>query len=278
MSDLKLNTDAECVVICDDSRRALKAFENKADLIITSPPYADARRSHYDSVAPDDFCDWFMTFHEPLYNALKPTGSLVINIKDKVVDGVRHRYVWHTIEALIKKGWYSIDDYIWHKKNSMPGYWPARLRDAWEYCFHLAKCTRPYFNAYAVAQPASKATELRLKKLGKNDLTLRSSSSGSNFKYNVSKWLNRKMVLPNNVMHLAAVTRNMGHPAAYPVALPSFFIKLLSPQSGLVIDPFAGSGTTGIAARSVGRKCVLIDNNQAYCDTAIKLLQCTANQ
>jgi site-specific DNA-methyltransferase (adenine-specific)/site-specific DNA-methyltransferase (cytosine-N4-specific) len=92
-----------CTVIYGDSREELKAFEGQVSLIVTSPPYADARHKHYDSIHPDKFVEWFMSFHEPFYNALTPDGSLVINVKDKVVDGVRHRFVWHMIEALLSR-------------------------------------------------------------------------------------------------------------------------------------------------------------------------------
>lgn len=60
----------------------------------------------------------------------------------------------------------------------------------------------------------------------------------------------------------------MGHPAVFPVELPRFFIKLLTPEGGLVIDPFGGSGTTGVAAVKEKRKFILIDNNQEYCEFA----------
>jgi len=100
----------EYQIINDDCRRALSTLRESADLIVTSPPYADARKRHYDSVDPDKYAEWFMSFHEPFFKALKPNGSLVINIKDKVVDGVRHRYVWETIAALNRSGWHSIDD------------------------------------------------------------------------------------------------------------------------------------------------------------------------
>lgn len=126
-------------IIHGDARRALRAYKGQADLIVTSPAYADARKRHYDSIKPADFAVWFATFHEPFAAALKPNGSLVINIKDKVVNGVRHRYVWDTIKALEHLGWHAIDDYIWQKPNAMPGYWPTRLRDGWEYCFHLSR-------------------------------------------------------------------------------------------------------------------------------------------
>jgi len=76
------------------------------------------------------------------------------------------------------------------------------------------------------------------------------------------------------VISAALVGKNKGHPAVYPVELPLFFIKLLCPEDGLVVDPFAGSGTTGIAALSVGRDSILIDNNEAYCHAAFERL-CT---
>ncbi len=262
-----------CAVIHGDSRVELNNFVGKVDLIVTSPPYADARQKHYDSVHPDDFVDWFLTFHEPFFNALKPTGSLVINIKDKVVDGTRHRYVWRTIEALSDRGWFAIDDYIWHKTNPMPGYWPTRLRDGWEYCFHLAKSKRPFFNSDGVRKPIGDWVNSRLNKLGKNDLSRHNSATNSGFGRDISKWVGKKTVLPSNVISAAVVGKNRRHPAVYPVEIPSFFISLLSPEGGLIVDPFAGSGTTGIAALRLGRNCVLIDNNEKYYIEAQNRLQ-----
>ncbi len=267
------NDFATCTVICDDSREVLKEFVGRVDLIVTSPPYADARHKHYDSIHPDKFVEWFMSFHEPFYNALKPEGSLVINIKDKVVDGVRHRYVWKTIEALSERGWYAIDDYLWHKPNPMPGRWPTRLRDGWEYCFHLSKSKRPYFNADAVRKPIGDWVETRLAKLGKNDLSRHNSANQSGFGRDLSKWTNKKTVLPSNVLSIALVGKNKGHPAVFPVELPAFFIKLLSPVGGLIVDPFGGSGTTGVASLLLGRESLLIDNNPKYFDEAVKRLR-----
>jgi site-specific DNA-methyltransferase (adenine-specific)/site-specific DNA-methyltransferase (cytosine-N4-specific) len=265
--------NAVCTVICGDSRVELSDFKNAVDLMVTSPPYADARKSHYDSVHPDKYADWFMTFHEPFHTALKPTGSLIINIKDKVVDGVRHRYVWKTMDALCERGWYAIDDYIWHKTNPMPGYWPTRLRDGWEYCFHLAKTKQPYFNPDAVRRPIGDWVTSRLTKLGRNDSSRHNSVNASGFGRDISKWVGKKTVLPSNVISRALVGKNKGHPAVFPVDLPLFFIKLLCPENGLVADPFSGSGTTGIAALSLDRDCVLIDNNDRYCKEAMKRLR-----
>jgi len=267
------SADAACAVICGDSREELKAYEGQADLIVTSPPYADARHRHYDGVHPDEFVEWFMSFHEPFFKALKPTGSFVLNIKDKVVEGVRHRYVWRTVEALCERGWLSIDDYLWHKTNPMPGYWPTRLRDGWEYCFHLAKRKRPYMNQDAVRRPIGDWVESRLAKLGDKDQSRHNSANASGFGRDLSRWVDKQTVLPSNVLSLALVGKNKGHPAVFPVDLPLFFIRLLCPEGGLVLDPFGGSGTTGLAALSAGRRCVLIDNNEQYCQAAIKRLR-----
>ncbi len=260
-------------MICGDSRVELAKLTGQVDLIVTSPPYADARRKHYTSVHPDEYVEWFLTFHEPFWNALKPTGSLVINIKDRVVDGVRHRYVWHTIEALCKQGWLAIDDYIWHKTNPMPGYWPTRLSDGWEYCFHLARQRKPFFRHDRVRKPIGKWAETRLSNLGEGDLARHNSVNKSGFGRDLSRWVGKKRVLPSNVITSAVVGKNKDHPAVYPVSIPEFFIKLLCPDNGLVLDPFAGSGTTGIAALALDCNCVLIDNRQTYCDVAIKRLE-----
>jgi len=264
---------AVCTVINGDCRDVLKTYGGLVDLIVTSPPYADARRKHYDGIHPNNYEEWFLSFHDPFYNALKADGSLIINIKDKVVNGVRHRFVWRTIEALCERGWYAIDDYLWHKTNPMPGYWPTRLRDGWEYCFHLAKSRRPFFDSDAVRKPIGDWVESRLRRLGENDLSRHNSVNASGFGRDISRWVGKQTVLPSNVISLALVGKNQGHPAVFPVDLPLFFIKLLCPEGGLVVDPFAGSGTTGIAALSLGRRSVLIDNNPTYCQEAIRRLR-----
>ena len=255
-------------VICGDSRKVLPTLSEKADLIVTSPPYADARKSHYESTHPDKFCDWLLSFSDVFNNALREDGSLVLNLKDKVIGGIRHRYVWHTIEALSKEGWYCIDDYIWHKTNPMPGRWPNRLRDGWEYCFHLSKTNRPYFNHDNVRKPIGDWVHSRLHNLSETDLSRHNSENNSGFGRNISKWVGRTTILPSNVLSMPLVGKNKGHPSVYPTDLPLFFIKLLSREGSVIVDPFCGSGTTAIAALSVIRRCILIDNNKGYCQLA----------
>lgn len=150
----------------------------------------------------------------------------------------------------------------------MPGYWPTRLRDSWEYCLHLAKTKRPYINQDAVRVPISESTKNRMTRLTDNDKQRTSSATGSGFGRNISHWKDKELVLPSNVLSIAVEGKNRQHPAAYPIELPSFFIKLLSPENGLIVDPFAGSGSTGVAALKLNRRIILIDNNANYCQLA----------
>src|SRR5262249_11579406 len=125
----------------------------------------------------------------------------------------------------------------------------------------------------ACRKPIGDGVEPRLRRLGENALSRHNSVNASGFGRDISRWVGKQTVLPSNVISLALVGKNQGHPAVFPVDLPLFFIKLLCPEGGLVVDPFAGSGTTGIAARSLGRKSVLIDNNPSYCQEAIRRLR-----
>jgi site-specific DNA-methyltransferase (adenine-specific) len=251
-----------------DSREVLKEFpDGHFNLIVTSPPYADARHKHYDSISPEEYPDFILSFHDQLWRVLGDDGSFVLNVKDRVVNGTRHRFVWHTVEALSEKGWLCIDDYIWVKPNAMPGYWPNRLRDEWEYCFHMTK--QPKFAMYqdSVGQPIGDWAPKRLEKLTGKSNGRHNSENDSGFGRDLRKWVGKDKVLPGNTVKVALVGKNMGHPAAYPVGLPEFFIKLFTKTGDNVLDPFAGSGSTGLAAELLHRNVVLIDNKEEYFET-----------
>jgi site-specific DNA-methyltransferase (adenine-specific) len=267
-------------VIRGDSREVLKDFvDGYFNLIVTSPPYADARQQHYDSVKPDEYVEFMTSFHEQFWRVLADDGSFVLNIKDKVIDGVRHRYVWETIMALAKLGWRCVDDYIWIKPNAMPGYWSNRLRDEWEYCFHLTKQRKFAMYQDAVRKPIGDWAEQRLRKLNGKSAERHNSENQSGFGRDLRNWVDKKEVLPGNTVSVPLeeglpgntvsvplVGRNERHPAVFPVGLPEFFMKLFTKPGDIVLDPFAGSGSTGIAAKNLGRNVVLIDRKDEYCD------------
>lgn len=125
-------------IIHGDCREKLSLIESSTvDLIITSPPYADARRSTYGGIHPDEYVSWFLPITKELHRVIKPTGSFILNIKERVVKGERHTYVLELILAMKKQGWLWTEEYIWHKKNSYRGKWPNRFRDSWERLLHF---------------------------------------------------------------------------------------------------------------------------------------------
>lgn len=252
-----------------DCREVLRTYpDDFFDLIVTSPPYADRRRHTYGGIRPEDYVEWFLPRAQEFLRVLKPTGSFVLNIKEKVENGERHTYVIELILALRQQGWLWTEEYIWHKKNCYPGKWPNRFRDAWERCLHFTKSRKFKMNQEAVMVPMGDWAQSRLKSLGKNDVVRFDSQVGSGFGKNIANWLKRTMAYPTNVLHLATECGNKNHSAAFPRALPEWFIRLFTDEGDWVLDPFVGSGTTLEAAKSLGRNSVGIDILPEYCEMA----------
>jgi DNA modification methylase len=234
------------------------------DLIVTSPPYADSRKSTYGGIHPDEYVSWFLPIGAELHRVLKDEGSFVLNIKEKVVNGERHTYVLELILALKKQGWLWTEEYMWHKRNSTPGKWPNRFRDSWERCLHFTKQKSFKMHQDAVMVPMGDWAKSRLKNLSETDQRRDNSRVGSGFGKNISNWIGREMAYPTNVLHLATECANKNHSAAYPKELPAWFIKLFSERGDLVLDPFFGSGTTGIAAAELERHFLGIEIKDDY--------------
>lgn len=245
---------------------------NSVDLAVTSPPYADARKATYGGVPPDQYVDWFMPLAQDLLDVVKPTGSFVLNIKEKVVNGERHTYVLDLIHALRGMGWLWTEEYIWHKSNSMPGFWPNRLRDSWERCLHFTRERKFAMYQDAVKVPIGDWAGHRLKNLSVEDKARHDSDTGSKFGRNISAWVGRKMVLPSNVLHFASECTNRGHSAAFPENLSEFFIKLFTVRGDVVLDPFAGSGTTCAVAKRLDRRYIGFELNADYHRLAMERL------
>jgi DNA modification methylase len=261
--------DAKSQVIHGDCLTALEQCSSeKFDLIVTSPPYADRRKNTYGGIQPDKYVSWFLDRSIEFYRVLKSSGSFILNIKEKTENGERHTYVIELILALRKQGWLWTEEYIWHKKNCYPGKWPNRFRDAWERCLHFTKQRKFKMNQDDVMIPMGKWATNRLQSLGKNDIIRFDSQVGSGFGKNIANWTKRTMVYPTNVLHLATECGNKKHSAAFPVALPEYFIRLFTDEGDWVLDPFVGSGTSLVAAKKLGRNAVGIDALEDYCEIA----------
>lgn len=259
----------EARLILGDCREKLKDLaDNSVDLIFTSPPYADSRANTYGGIKPDEYVEWFLPISAELLRVLKPTGTFVLNIKEKVVNGERHTYVIELILAMRRQGWLWTEEFIWHKKNSYPGKWPNRFRDAWERLLQFNKQHRFHMYQEAVMVPMGDWAERRLKKLSPTDMVRDPSRAGSGFGKRVANWLGRRMVYPTNVLHLATETKNRNHSAVFPEDLPEWFIKLFTRKGDWVLDPFMGSGTTIRVAQRMERNAIGIEILPEYFNLA----------
>lgn len=250
-----------------DSREQLRLLpDNSIDLIVTSPPYADQRKSTYGGVNHAEYVDWFLPISEQLLRVLKPTGTFVLNIKEKVVEGERSVYVMELILEMRKQGWLWTEEFIWHKKNCYPGKWPNRFRDAWERLLQFNKNRKFHMYQDEVMVPMGDWANSRLKKLSETDKVRDNSKVGSGFGKNISNWLTRDKAYPTNVLHLATECGNKNHSAAFPEELPEWFIKLFTKEWDTVLDPFMGSGTTLTVANRMRRHSIGVDIVPEYCE------------
>ncbi len=257
-----------------DSKEKLKLLkDNSVDLIVTSPPYADQRKSTYGGIHPDKYVEWFLPISKELFRVLSPTGTFILNIKEKVVSGERSTYVLELILAMRKQGWFWTEEFIWHKKNSYPGKWPNRFRDSWERLLQFNKEKKFHMYQEKVMVPMGDWAKNRLKNLSETDKIRDNSKVGSGFGKNISNWLNRDKAYPTNVLHLATECNNKNHSAAFPEELPEWFIKLFTKENDTVLDPFMGSGTTLKVANRMKRNSIGIDIVPEYYEMVKKQLE-----
>jgi DNA modification methylase len=244
--------------------------EGSVALFFMSPPYADMR--DYSRIQPDKYVDWFLPFGACMLAAVKESGSFILNIKDRVVDGQRHPYVFELVIALQREGWRWIETYVWAKPNAIPGRFGPRTKDSFEYVFWLAK-DKPHFDLDAVRVPyKTPADEIERRK--QDPASRRNTAAGHGRKRSQTYELGGAD--PGNVISVPLTYnqhRGVGHTAAMPEGLAEFFITASCPEGGVVIDPFAGSGTTTLVARRLGRQGGGLEINSSFVDEARRRLQ-----
>ena len=252
-------------IVEGDCQEVLSRYPaDSIDLIVTSPPYAEQRKRSYGGISPDEYVDWFLPKADEFFRVLKPEGTFILNIKEPAVNGERHTYVIELILEMRARGWLWTEEFVWHKKNSYPGKWPNRFRNNWERLLQFNKQRQFKMFQDAVMAPVGNWAKHRLANLSETDKVRDESRVGSGFGKRVANWIDRDMVYPTNVLHLATESSNKNHSATFPVALPGWFIRLFTEPGDVVLDPFIGSGSTAVAAIELGRQYLGIDTNSEF--------------
>jgi len=263
---MKLNVvlQGDCLTVLDEYPKDF------FDLIVTSPPYAEARKHTYGGIAPDKYIPWFLPRAQQFQRVLKPEGTFILNIKENVYRGERLTYVLELVLALTRaQGWLWTEEFIWHKKNCIPGKWPNRFRDAWERLLQFNKQRKFAMYQDEVMVPVGDWAEKRFATgVCESDRQLHHSKTQSGVRRRVANWEDRKLVYPSNVLHLATECSNRGGSAVFPMALPDWFIRLFTQPGDVVLDPFIGTGTTAVAATRLERHYVGIDILESECARA----------
>lgn len=246
--------------------------DNSVDLIITSPPYADIVNygKNISIKKPNEYVDWIIPLFREIYRVLKPSGSFILNINDNCSKGVRNPFIYELIYRSHKETKLKFyDTYIWHKKNGIPNGSPKRFRNTTEFIFHFVKDQKKikFYMERVLREPAEET-----KKRGKYPWTVKAHGviiDGERQKdKSLIKDYSADKVRPDNVVRFptAGLARDntIKHPAPYHKQLPIYYINLLTDEGDMVIDIFAGIGTTGLACKELNRQFVGYELNPKY--------------
>jgi len=265
---------------CGDSLALMRDMEpNSIDLVATSPPYALHFKKEYGNADQANYLNWFSPFAREIKRILKPTGSFVLNIGGTWTAGTPERSLYHfrlLLHLCDEIGFHFCQEFFWFNPAKMPA--PAewvnvrriRVKDSVEYIYWLGKTSEPKANNSKVLQPYSKDM-LRLIQKG---IAKTIRPSGHNIKESFA--LDRGGSIPSNILICGNNESNSAylglmkkmkrkiHPARFPSELPRFFINFLTDEDDLVLDPFAGSNTTGYVAESLDRRWIAMEISPEY--------------
>lgn len=263
-----------------DSLELLKQLPDESvNLIMTSPPFALGRKKEYGNVDAKDYIAWFLPFAEQMKRVIRSDGSIVIDIGGTWVKGQPTRSLYHfkLVIALVEElGLHLAQEFYWYNPAKLPS--PAewvtvrriRVKDAVNTVWWLSKSPQPKANNRKVLKPYSESMLALLE----NGYKAKKRPSGHDISNNFSQ--NNGGAIPPNLLEFAntdsnsyylKTCRNQGikpHPARFPHALPEFFVKFLTDENDIVIDPFAGSVVTGDICEALARRWLAFEIDENY--------------
>lgn len=253
------------------------------NLIMTSPPFALNKKKPYGNVSAPKYVDWFFPFAAEFWRVLKEDGSLVIHIGGSWEKGlpVRSLYHFELLLSLCRKmpsnhNFYLAQDFYWFNpaKLPSPAQWVTvnrfRAKDAVDPIWWLSKTPLPKANNMKVTHPYSAA----MRRLLKDGYNMGPRPSGhvisSKFQKDMGGAISPNLLVIANTesnsryLRFCREKKIRVHPARYPVELPTFFIRFLTDENDIILDPFAGSNATGEACEVEKRRWIAFDLEEDY--------------
>jgi len=249
--------------------------DNTVDLVITSPPYADMKKyvDGSEGIPVKQYVLWLMDHVREIERVLKPTGSFILNINDKVSNKFRDPYVYELIYKITDSTTLKLYERLfWNKGKGLSH--PKRFGDKIEYLFWFAKTENFTFNIDEMRVPYSESSLKRFKK----PIKKRYNRTEGDDKVEYKDWgPNPKGALPSTLINIGSESKRISdnHIAVYPESLVDYFIKGATNEGDLVLDPFMGSGTTGVSAKKLKRGWIGFDNIEEYVNFANKRIDST---
>ncbi len=258
-----------------------KPLHNKVNLIFTSPPFPLKKKKEYGNFNGDRYIEWISNYAEIFNKLLAKNGSLVIELGNSWVSGIPAMSI-ESLEALLalKKegGYYLCQEFIWHNPSALPNpvQWVnidrVRVKNSFSRIWWLSKTPNPKANNRKILQEYSPSMK-KLLKTKKYNSGKRPSGHNIGEK---SFFIDNGGSIPTNVLYIPNTVSNgpyldyckknkiKHHPARMPIDLANFFINYLTDENDIVLDPFAGSNITGLAAEKLGRKWRSIEKYKVY--------------
>jgi DNA modification methylase len=272
-------------ILLGDSLDVLAAMKPRTvDLLMTSPPFGLVRKKEYGNADAHEYLDWFRPFAGQFHRVLKESGSLVIDIGGAWIPGQPTRSLYHFKLLLMlceEFGFHLAQEFYWWNPSKLPS--PAewvnvrriRVKDAVNTVWWLSVSPWPKASNRRVLQPYSPS----MKDLLERGYKAKKRPSGHDISENFS--VNNGAAIPPNLIAIPNTESNShylrycqannikSHPARFPAALPEYFVRMLTDEGDLVVDPFGGSCVTGEVAERLKRKWVCSELVEDYLTGAL---------
>ena len=275
-------------VILGDAMARQPIPDNSVQAIITSPPNFNLRKYSEDKEheaveigrekTVDEYVDHLVKVFHNLKDCLKDDGLLWLNLGDTFINKEMQGVPWRTALALANDGWILRTDVIWHKPNAMPSSVTSRPTIDHEYVFMFSKNKDYYYDADAIREPhvtfsGNSKMKGGRKHFGQRGGTPEQGKNAGNSNLHKGRWdqaFNPKGRNKRTVWSIPLSKFRGAHFAVFPEKLVEIPLLASTRPGDLVLDPFAGSGTTGVVALKYGRRFIGIELEPRYAEMAQK--------